>query len=368
MSEEVLDRIRSCTDCELCVEVCPTYAVTGEPLFSPVERLRTAATILEGFKPDERGLESVYNCPKCSRCTSVCPEGIDVAGVVHEARVALVHRGWGPLEGHRKVISGILRQGNSVRGDPAKRLEWLPGPFPTEASDTLLYLGCLPSYLLKDTARAAYLVLQKLGVEFMLLEDEGCCGTYIYESGSVDAARDLFRRNLDRFRSLGIRRIVAPCNGCFKCFKYFYPDLLGETGLEVRHVADVVHERLRQDTGVLRRVTRAVTVQDPCRLSRGEGMTQPPRDLLTWCGAEVNELPENRGEAACCGAGGGIRSVYRDLSARMAERLLSAAATETVVTACPFCEFNLNYAAREMGLARKTVSFLSVVLESLGSE
>jgi len=80
-------------------------------------------------------------------CEAICPQGIEITRVVHEARKELVHLGAGPLEKHEQVIRGIMTTGNSVNGDPARRLDWLPEEFARRESETLLFLGCLPSYL-----------------------------------------------------------------------------------------------------------------------------------------------------------------------------------------------------------------------------
>ena len=80
----------------------------------------------------------------------------------------------------------------------------------------------------------------------------------------------------------------------------------------------------------------------------------------------LEEMEENRKDAPCCGAGGGIRSVYRDLSMEMASNLLSMAKAETVVSTCPFCTFNLNYTSRKKELGKSVTYFTNLVLESLG--
>ena len=42
--------IEKCTECDACMEVCPTYEVTGDPLASPKGRLASAAKVFEkGF-------------------------------------------------------------------------------------------------------------------------------------------------------------------------------------------------------------------------------------------------------------------------------------------------------------------------------
>jgi Fe-S oxidoreductase len=94
-------------------------------------------------------------------------------------------------------------------------------------------------------------------------------------------------------------------------------------------------------------------------------VTEEPRDILSWCGAELKEMKENRREVPCCGSGGGVRSVYRDLSLEMAINLLGAAETDSVVTACPFCAFNLSYASRKKELGKNIIYFTELVLNSL---
>ncbi len=354
-----------CTECGVCLDVCPTYKATGDLLFSPLYRLKTAVQLLSDRPPEPHLIESIYNCPKCLQCEMVCPESIKITDVVHFAREYLVRKGYGPLPRHDEIINGILTSGNSVNGDPSKRLDWLPEQFPYVESDTLLYLGCLPSYLVKDAAASTYLVLKKLGISFMILEEEGCCGTYIYETGKTDIAGEFFRKNVEKFDALGIKEIIVPCNGCMKCFKYFYPRLLGDMKFRVRHVMEVICDKIEQNHMRLRTSIGKVTYQDSCRLSRGEKYTKKPRDLLEWCGTTIAE-PEQTGEnMPCCGAGSGIRSVYRDLSLKIASDLLIKMPADTIVSACPFCVFNLNYTAQKKRINKQTIYFTNLLLNAL---
>jgi heterodisulfide reductase subunit D len=363
--EKILDQIVSCTACEECMELCPTYQITGERLFSPMHRLQTVREVLEDGTVSEQMVESLYNCPKCMACETVCPVEIKITQVVDAGRRMLVKRGLGPLERGKKIIEGILKKGNAVNGDPSKRLAWLPESFPRKESETLLFLGCLPSYLVKDAASASYLVLKRLGIDFMILEDEGCCGTYIYEAGDIDLAREYFQRNVDRFTSLGVKKLIVPCNGCLKCFKYFYPEVLGDFPFQISHVVEVIYEALKENRSILEKVKRALVYQDACRLARGENITEGPRELLTWCGAEVKDTERNREQTPCCGSGGGIRSLYRDLSTEMASRLLKMAPRHMVVSTCPFCTFQLRSTAQGKEIDKEVVYFSTIVLDSL---
>jgi len=359
-------QIKQCTECEACMKICPTHENTNNLLFSPLHRLKTAENIFQGNEITDEMIESIYNCPMCMRCEEVCPQEIKITAIMQKTREELVKKGLGPLDKHDIVIDSILTKGNSVNSDPSKRLEWLAGEsFPSQESDTLLYLGCLPSYLVKESAISTFKVLKKLGVNFMMLEDEGCCGTYIYQSGRREMAEEFFSRNVERFKSLGIKKIIAPCNGCFKCFKHFYPEVLGSSDFTVVHAVEVIHGCLKQNPEILKKIPRKLTYQDPCRLARGEHLTEEPREILQLCGAELSELKNNRQNSSCCGAGAGIRSIYRKLSANIAENLLNSSTERTIVSACPFCTFNLSYTAKKKKMDKDLLYFTQVVFESL---
>jgi heterodisulfide reductase subunit D len=361
----LIEQINRCIECDKCMDVCPTYISTGDYMASPKGRLESARRLFFEDILDESIIKNFYNCPKCMACEAVCPEGIEVSRIVAASRNRIVEKGQGPLEPHKKIIAGILEKGNAVNGDPAKRLDWMPEPFESHESETLFYAGCLPSYLVKDAATYSYLVLKRLGVDFMMFEDEGCCGTYIYESGEVAKAIDYFSKNTERFKEMGIKKVIAPCNGCFKCFKYFYPEALGSIDFEVFHVVEIIYDRLRERPDMLRKINREITYHDSCRLGRAEGITQEPRDILKWCGASIKELPDNRENTPCCGSGGGIRSAFRDLSFDIAKNLLDKTPTAELVSPCPFCTFNLSYTAKKAAPEKNVVYIAKMIWESL---
>lgn len=364
----LIQQTESCTQCELCLEVCPTYRATNDRLFSPISRLKAAIKLFEGGKPSDDDIESVYSCLTCGRSQAVCPENIEIDKIIIESRIELCRQGLAPPPRKRKVIEGTLAKGNAVNGDPQQRLEWLPEELPERESATLLYVGCLSSYLVKDAASSAYLVLKKLGVDFTLLPDEGCCGSVFYNAGMVDQAGAWFQQNVERFSALGIQRIIVTCPVCLNSFKYSYPELLGEFGFTVQHVAEVIYDALKADPDLrssLKQVERKASFKDPCVFARQENLIEEPRELLRWCGTDIVEMPEHGKDAACCGAGGGVRATYRELATKVATDLLRTDGTGSLITACPFCTFNLNHAAKEGVLDKRSTYFTEILLDSL---
>ena len=133
----------------------------------------------------------------------------------------------------------------------------------------------------------------------------------------------------------------------------------------MNHVAEIIYGKLEECNSNIHPVPRLITYQDSCRLSRGEGLVEEPRELLKLCGADIKEPENNRENTPCCGAGAGIRSVYRDLSMQIASDLLDTLPCDNIVSACPFCTFNLNYTSTKKQLDKKTEYFTSFILKSL---
>jgi len=361
----LMKSLELCDECGLCLEGCPTYKATQNDQFSPIGRIKAARKLFQSEEVTPQMIESIYNCPECHLCSSVCPYDIDVPEMVTQSRIELVRRGLGPLERQNIIIEGIQRLGNAVNGDPARRLDWLHEEFPTHESSTLFFIGCLASYLVKAVATSSYLLLKKLGVDFMILADEGCCGIYYHEVGKLDRTREKFEENTDRFKKLGIKRVIVACSGCYHCFKRLYPQLLGGIDFEVVHIIQLLPSLLKERGIKMEPKGTEVTYHDPCRLGRLEGFYDEPRQALELCGVKVNEIPENRENALCCGAGAAVRSVYRDLSLKIATNLLDQAPVSPIVTPCPFCQFNLSYTIHKTGGNQKIAYITETILKAL---
>ena len=54
-----------------------------------------------------------------------------------------------------------------------------------------------------------------------------------------------------------------------------------------------------------RRLSYRVTYHDPCHLGRFQGEYDAPRRILELLGCTLLEMPRNRDNSFCCGAGGG---------------------------------------------------------------
>jgi len=159
--------------------------------------------------------------------------------------------------------------------------------------------------------------------------------------GQTDAFQELSAENIKKFEALGIKKVVTACPGCYTTLK----KALEESGstIKVEHVSQEIAGLVKQGKLKLKRSSERMTYHDPCHLGRLGGVFDEPRDIVKAV-ANLVEMPNNRYESRCCGAGAGLQSAFPKLSKDLAsKRVAEAKATgaTTIVTSCPFCETQL---------------------------
>jgi len=102
-----------------------------------------------------------------------------------------------------------------------------------------------------------------------------------------------------------------------------------------------------------------VTYHDPCYLGRHNGVYNAPREILKGIpGLELTEMNRNRGNAFCCGGGGGnfftdILGVGEESPGRIRIREALDTGVEILAVACPLCSKMLDDAVKAEGLEEK---------------
>jgi Fe-S oxidoreductase len=232
------------------------------------------------------------------------------------------------------------------------RLGWIDDDLAVDQdSDTIYFPGCLPYYDAAfeglefeglDIARKAVMILNKLGIQPRILDNERCCGHDLYWQGDMETFQKLATLNMEILHETGAKRIITTCPECAYTLKCTYPEEIGETGMEVLHLSEILSGQLPQsNNGSMKRVT----FQDPCRLGRFSGIYQEPRELITGLGYDLVEMDHNREKSICCGTscwstcGQTNKKVQ---SARLAEA--EATGAEILVTSCLKCQIHLRCA------------------------
>jgi Fe-S oxidoreductase len=183
--------------------------------------------------------------------------------------------------------------------------------------------------------------------------------------GETETFQKLARLNLQMLRDSGARRIVTHCPECARTLKVDYPKLVGDHGMEVLHLSELLDQpeyRSRlEPSGPAGRA--AVTFHDPCRLGRHLQVYDPPRRLLQGQGFVVQEMMHHRGNSVCCGTSGWT-ACGRVSKQIQLERLQEARATGVgmLVTACLKCQIHLRCAMADSDQDTMPVRDLATVV------
>jgi Fe-S oxidoreductase len=242
------------------------------------------------------------------------------------------------------------------------------------AAEILWWVGCAPATDVRSqkTAQAFAKILNAAGVNYAVLgKNETCTGDSARRAGREDIFFGLAMGNVELLNELNPKRIVTTCPHCLHTIKNEYPAFGGN--YEVIHHTQLINELVGM--GKLQLLEGAeglvVTFHDPCYLSRHNGITVAPRDLLKNAGMKMIEMPSNSAKSFCCGAGGAQmwKEEEQGTSRVNAVRFAEAKATgaEMVAVGCPFCLSMLSDAAKANNDSIQVQDVAELVLSRLKS-
>ena len=328
--------------------VCPSGEFGKfEAYYLGGKNLLTWALTTDKLKWSEGIAKIFYQCSVCMACIQQCqiPEIHTYAGEwLMAMREKAVQLGYGPMPEQAKYTDHVMTEKNPYMEKNENRLEWIPSHIKLSSDAKLAYfVGCTSSYREKDVAIATAEILNKLNVDFTILEKEACCGSPVYMTGQTEKAEKLAQQNVDIFKDAGIEQIITSCAGCYRTWKDIYPNKFGlDHGIEIKHLPEFIRKKLKNgEINFNNEIDMKITYHDPCHIGRHMGIYKAPRDVIQEIpGIELIEMTRNRHNAWCCGSGGGVRSSFKDLSAFAAkERIEEAKETKAsaLVSCCPFC-------------------------------
>ncbi|ADZ09224.1 CoB--CoM heterodisulfide reductase [Methanobacterium lacus] len=209
----------------------------------------------------------------------------------------------------------------------------------------LYFKGCVVREKLPGVAQATEKILKKAGVDYTLLGNESCCGSFLMRTGFKDEAEEVMKNNLQDILAANEKTILVSCSGCYNTLKNDYKALF-DVELDVIHTSELVKELLVKNKIHVNSTEKTVTYHDPCHLGRHSGIYEEPRDAIK-ASADLVEMKRNRERSRCCGAGSGVKSAFPELALEVGCRRIQDAeevGADILVTTCSFCILNLENA------------------------
>jgi glycolate oxidase iron-sulfur subunit len=380
--EEVRESLFSCLMCRACTAECPPAIKTDQVVFAA-----RANYLAERQSPLQRFVfRTVLGNPRLLRTGAWAMGLLKRSGLTAFSKLlrALpwLDRGYAEAPTWMPAPKTFLRERLAKRkasGGHPPSADTRPTPTP-DAPRVLYFVGCAIDCALPEAGEATVELLEAAGCEVSVASNV-CCGLPPYAYGDLESARALARKNLAALRGEGTETIITDCASCAS-FLRDYPELF-EEGDPDRAAAQEVAGRVRDLSQFLLERSRpesfgaeaseatgapvVVTYHDPCHLSRYQGITREPRELLQAIpGIEFRELPE---ADWCCGGAGSYSMCHYEVSMQILERKMSnirATGASIVVTPCPACILQLRYGAQRFGVPVEVVHLSEMLRRAKG--
>jgi glycolate oxidase iron-sulfur subunit len=369
--EAMAQAIHACVHCGFCLAACPTYQVLGEEMDSPRGRIYLMKQVLEENLAAEEAQPYLDRCLGCIACVPACPSGVAYDQLLVSYRALTEVRRQRPFLDSlsRKLIVETLpypnrfrlalrsgKIGRALKGalpeqfgamlnllpDKLPKARPLPHLYPAQGkrrARVALLSGCVQTVLEPEINWATLRVLAENGVETVIPQGQGCCGSILMHIGEDAQALKLARQNLRAFNPAEVDAIITNAAGCgsgMKEYDLLFKGMAGEDqAIEFAHrVKDVA--LFLDELGFLPPAPLSkplkVVYQDACHLLHAQGVRDAPRNLLRSI-THLTVLDLDDG-GMCCGSAGTYNleqpEIAHELGQRKAARILETGAEAVV--------------------------------------
>ena len=240
-----------------------------------------------------------------------------------------------------------------------------------EQPDILFWVGSAGSFddRAKKISQAFVKILNAANINFAVLGEE--------ESSSGDAAKRagnefLFQMqalmNIEVLNSYNIKNIVTTCPHSYNTLKNEYSGLGGN--YNVLHHTEFISNLIDEKKIILKSKIdyKKLTYHDPCYLGRGNDVYDAPRKLIDFLDIDFVEIPRNKRNSFCCGAGGAQMFKESENGEFEINIVRTKEALETnadiIATGCPFCNTMMTDGVKNLEEGKAEVMDLAELIAS----
>lgn len=233
----------------------------------------------------------------------------------------------------------------------------------------LIFLGCLSKTKYQETCKNAIKIIKQLDSEYEVLEDAPCCGALSYHIGSDSELKNHVEFVNDWFKSNEVSELVTICAGCYNYLSKYYNQYLGEDfKVEVKHLLQMMAQPENLAKLNLKNSNKALKVSyhDACHLRNANvPIIEEPRKILDAIeNVELKELDNIKTNSICCGAGGGVYSIFKENSDHNSKLIFDQLKRgKLLLTACPFCYTALNRIREENQIKKPVIKFEDFIVK-----
>jgi glycolate oxidase iron-sulfur subunit len=378
-----------CVHCGLCLESCPTYALTRAEMDSPRGRIYLMKALAEGkLELDADAVRHLDLCLECRGCETACPSGVRYGRLIEKARI-YINQNWRrslaermrnriigaifPYPGRLRLILAPLKLAERVglrplieRIAPGALKNWIEllppliqkqvpqfpstaaGAKPGPRKTAVVHHGCVAQVLTPSENSNSERALKAAGYEIVRLERTMCCGALDIHNGNRERAREAASINVRELTRCGADVIISAASGCSAVISSYEellkndPELARDARAIATRVTDLSSLILEGSNPFTREFRATVTYHDSCHLAHGLGVREAPRELLRSIpGVTLIELAESD---LCCGSAGSYNltepEMAQALAARKAANIIATGA-DYVILSNPGCEFQI---------------------------
>jgi glycolate dehydrogenase FAD-linked subunit len=350
MTEDIMEMTRLCSACyKMCRDNCSVAGATRKESDAPQNRAFFAEGVMKGKRElTPEVVDYFYRCSLCGACREACETGQDTGEIMLNARRELDE---GLLPERLKELKEKIVKNNLYGKDSKKVKDIFSNQVEKKSAKTLIYFSKRVRTESADTVIALFSLLNKLKVDFAVLDDDPDTGHLLYSLGftkdATTVAKD-FAKNIvsERKTNPSLETLVIVTADDLRMISKTFPTL----GVDIKDInivslpeflLKILKDKKPSFESSKKSSAKKITYHDPCGLGRELRIFEAPREIIKMVnGSEFVELPFSKDRAPCCGYGMGLSYIHPEVTSKMAERILSIGSmtdADTMVMGCSTC-------------------------------